>query len=463
MNQIARGIVALAMTLPAFGCDWLADRVSDHTTTAGPKPLAIAYETVDLPALLDPERHAKRKLGAEWDTLPEGKRIDLAFSAFHTEYPVETERDRRDQVQERLLGISNQLCSRYLAYMQNIHSDGNFVLGSLATIAGAAGAIFSGGASQILAGTAGALSGVRAEFNQDYFSNLTVAVITSGINLKRHEIYDEIVRYGAQRDERHYSVEAAVKDALFYHGECSLMAGVEKAGDSIKLAQDPGLDAVNRTLFKVNQMRKIAQEQITDPAEVPGMGANTIKLLQAGKPTGGDFIDDSSDTLPNVTLALLKLQAAKLGLQAAGRLDKISTLTAAPDGGQRKQMRDAISSLGAAIDVKIGSCKVEADTVTAKIVSAVGQQAAAANAEERQKADVTLRSALIDGAAVGAKARIPVDVFARKLSEVLSNLEEADRKAKAKGADELIPDNDVVAAQDLITKAVEFADPHCAG
>lgn len=456
MIQVVRVVAVMATTFLVSACGWIADKTSDQTTTAGPKPLSTDYEEVHLPFLLDPDGRAKEAYGAGWDALSEGKKIDLAIDAFHTMYPPETERDRRDQVQERLLGISNQMCSRYLSYMQNINSDGNFVLGSLATIAGAAGAIFSGGTSQILAGTAGALSGVRAEFNQDYFSNLTVAVITSGINLKRQEIYDEIVRYGANRDERHYSVEAAIKDALFYHGECSLMAGVEKAGDAIKLAQDPGLDAVNRTLLKVNQMRMIAQEQVTDPADVPGMGSNTIKLLQAGKPTGG-FAEEGLDELPNMTIGRLKLRAAKLAVAVTKRIDAISNFANDQD---KKTVRDAINATETEVDKKIDTCAYEAGLATTAIVNALGVQAAANDDTQRKSAERGLEAALFSGNAVNAKAQIPVDIFAQNLSKAIADLEEASRKAQSKGAAERIGASTIAGAKTLI-EAAKTTETRC--
>lgn len=449
-------MAAIAMAFgPMTGCGFVADNISNQTTAAGPKPLSVPYEEVHLPYLLDPENYAQAEYGAGWDDLPEGKKIDLAFHAFHTRYPAETERARRDQIQERLLGISNQMCSRYLSYMQNINSDGNFVLGSLATIAGAAGAIFTGGTSQILAGTAGALSGVRAEFNQDYFSNLTVAVITSGINLKRQEIYDEIVRFGAERNERRYTVEAAVKDALFYHGECSLMAGVEKAGDAIKLAQDPGLDAVNRTLIKVNQMRMIAQDQVTDPSLVPGLRGNTLKLLQAGKPTGS--LEEDLDDLPSVVLSKLKLQAAKLKIDTADKLEAIAGFKVHPN---RSIVDGALTNAQGAVAGKIDACSKDAQAATAKIVDALGAQAAADSDVQRQAAQSTLRSAVLAAEAVNVKARLPVSIFDQNLKEALLALVEADRKAREANPPKTIDKAELDKAAALI-KQVESVQTGC--
>jgi hypothetical protein len=454
MKPMMRVVAILAAAMQS-GCAWVADEISSDTTTAGPKPISVDFEEVHLPALLDPEGKAKANT-PDWDLLSEGKRIDLAFHAFHSEYDTGTERERRDQVQERLLGISNQMCSRYLSYMQNIHSDGNFVLGSLATLAGAAGAIVTGGTSQILAGAAGALSGVRAEFNQDYFSNLTVAVITSGINLRRKEIYDEIVRYGTDRDEKRYPVEAAVKDALFYHGECSLMAGVEKAGDSIKLAQDPGLDAVNRTLFKVNQMRLIAQDQVTDPADVPGMGANTIKLLQAGKPTG-DFIADGTDVLPNMVLGQLKLRVVRLVGRATDSAERIQVYT---DAAQKKAIQEAFATGAKTIDGKIEICKAEAEKATNDIIAALGRQAAAVEPDVRKKEDRALEAALLQGNAVSAKMRIPVDIFTGAVTQVVAELEEIARKAKDDKARQIGADQ-VKSAQQRLATAIAASDTGC--
>ena len=172
-------------------------------------------------------------------------------------------------------------------------------------MAGAAGAIATGGASQALAAAASALSGVRAEFNQDYFSNLTVSVIASGIKLDRQEVYEQIVKYGQQNDVDKYSVEGAIKDALYYHGECSLIAGIEKAGDSVKLAADPGLDAVNRVLLKLNIAKSLAQSGSTDASKLLGSGgvAASGLLLMAGTPrTAAGGLEQGAGSAPVVQL-----------------------------------------------------------------------------------------------------------------------------------------------------------------
>ena len=55
----------------------------------------------------------------------------------------------------------------------------------------------------------------------------------------------------------YYPVEAAVKDAIFYHDACSLVAALEQTSLALKRMEDPGLKASERVLIRTKRLQKI--------------------------------------------------------------------------------------------------------------------------------------------------------------------------------------------------------------
>jgi hypothetical protein len=117
---------------------------------------------------------------------------------------------------------------------------------------GAAGAVVTGAdGARALAGLSGATSGVRAEYNEQYFADLAAHVVTKGINARRNEILEKIhVAQGMSVKE--YTIEIAIADAIVYHGACSLVGGLEQADSTVtKFKGDVGLDALGaNTIYK---------------------------------------------------------------------------------------------------------------------------------------------------------------------------------------------------------------------
>ncbi|WP_374652343.1 hypothetical protein [Dongia sp.] len=437
--MISGRLTILAVCVFTAGCQSWGRMVEEDPSTAGARLLNINYEQVDLISLLDPEGMARQKYTPEpgqpaWEALPIGRQIDLAFDAYHkTEAKLELDepakKRRRDQVQERLLGASNDMCYRYKRFLQNVHSHGNFFFGALTTIAGAAGAIVTGGGSQILAGTASALSGIRAEFNQDYFSNLTVATVWKGIELRRDRAFNTIAIEGQEKDTFVYPVEAAVKDAINYHAECSLVAGVEELGDTVQLAKDPGLDQVSRTLLKLNIARKIVETQSTDPGDLLGdatPGSPSAALLEFGTPRGDGRLSNDNDPILafGETLNIIRKRS-----EAA--LAKVNQLKYWPegvtdiDGAQdtfRKLAVTRIAERSQKAAQQVSACK---DVAVAKSTEILEAQAAAgtATAEAQRTALAKVETALLEGQALASKftpaqtwLSADLDTFLRELS-----------------------------------------------
>lgn len=196
----------------------------------------------------------------------EGEEIDIALRSFHERYAnqPELEAKRRDEIQERILAASNQRCNAFKGKLQRDFSRANFWLGAGATATAAAGAIAgTATAAKTLSAFSGLFSGVRAEYDQDFFGNLMVNVIVDGIEARQEEVKTSIVAMRRNYGVDKYPVEAAIADALYFHGQCSIISGLQYAAGSIKTATDPGVDAVARIMLKNRQIQLIADKSVT--------------------------------------------------------------------------------------------------------------------------------------------------------------------------------------------------------
>jgi hypothetical protein len=106
---------------------------------------------------------------------------------------------RRNRIQDRIIAASNQRCHAFAVNLMRNSSMTNFALGSVATGLAGAGAIFTPSSTvRGLSGAASILSGVRAEYNQDFLQNQTVDVILAGIEVRRRRLRHEMeVRRGS--------------------------------------------------------------------------------------------------------------------------------------------------------------------------------------------------------------------------------------------------------------------------
>lgn len=150
--------------------------------------------------------------------------------------------ERRNAIQERILTASKLRCGRFKNHLRRFQAEMNFGLGSVTTILGGLGAIFTPASTvRALSGSAAITSGVRAEFNENFFYTLATHVITEGIDAKREEIYAKIKQRQKNESRKTYPIQAAVKDAVEYHESCSTIVGFVAAGEAIVENRNPGL------------------------------------------------------------------------------------------------------------------------------------------------------------------------------------------------------------------------------
>ena len=243
-----------------------------------------ALAQVDLITLLDPEtkRNEPTKGATSRQESGTTRSLEAALNAFYRYKPQPPQsgsqedflKFRRNSVQDRLIAASNFECGRYKTRLLDVQSSTNFGLTTLSTGLAAAGAIVSGGASQVLSGTAAFTNATRSAFNENYFRQLAIETITSSIDARRTEFIAEVTERRALTISQ-YTVEYAIGDALKYHNQCTLIAGLEFAGDAVSFANDP---PIRRTMVQLRNSG-IEGDLTLDPSNARTVqGALTRKL-----------------------------------------------------------------------------------------------------------------------------------------------------------------------------------------
>jgi hypothetical protein len=168
-------------------------------------------------------------------------------------------------IQDQLVAASNNRCNAYKTHLRRLSSNTGFVLGGLATVAGAAGAVVTGGASQALAGAAAALSGVNAQFQQEFFNGLITAVIIPGIDRQRADIRNDIVAKTCQ-SVSDYPLTMAIAEAVRYHGACTADVGIAASGQAIARTSPDSLGSAAAAAVQVQRIRRTFSSLL--PADV---------------------------------------------------------------------------------------------------------------------------------------------------------------------------------------------------
>lgn len=254
--------MALPATLLVTSC--VADYSdSGDTTPSGASaifPEETYFERVNLFQLLNPGDGSVNLNGVD-EATDEEYYIEYALDEFYIRVQDFTPTNKsiaRNRVQDRIIAASNQRCETYKQSLYELDRNFNFITGSITTALAGAGAIVAHEqTAKELAALAGISSGVRAEFNADYFRNITIEVISKGIDARRAR-EKQAMNSKKRQSFIDYTVEAAIADAVNYHGACTAISGLQEAGDAIaKQSADPGLQAA---IANYNLIRGSANE-----------------------------------------------------------------------------------------------------------------------------------------------------------------------------------------------------------
>ncbi|MEW7850248.1 hypothetical protein AB2N08_16260 [Massilia aurea] len=315
---------ALGATLLLSGCS-MFDKSRDEYDEFADKHSAYQllpreqFEPIDLASLIsgnDPSTMTFGAVGsiAAAENRKQGALIDKEFAAFADKYRDggESGRARRSAIQERILAASDQRCNDFKTLLQKKFSNVSFKTGLLSSITAVAATVVSSvDTSKALAGVAGISSAYRAEYNQAYFANAAVQVVVAGIDSRRRTAYEQIL-LARNESLAAYPLEAAVKDAIRYHGLCSTVSGLQEAGEAVRYYNEPGITAATRTLARSKMMTDIqgaSADQVLErikhwneviPAERYLAGNPLGTTLGGHKLAGAKLIDSFVHTLASI-------------------------------------------------------------------------------------------------------------------------------------------------------------------
>ncbi len=307
-------IMAFAFLLT--GCAGF-DGSRDDMTTWGVKSLVEnqSFQKIDLAQELDPAGQITTNPDANIKL--NQKNLRLAFNKFYIDLKPQSDNDKmlgRNRVQERILGASQDRCNEYFTFLDGFDAETNFMLGSLTTAVAGAGAIFTQvDTVRALSGIAAIFSGVRSEFNEDYFANQTIEVIRKGIEARRAELY-RTIKSNQSKGLSNYTVEEAIKDAIDYHGACSLTAGLLKLGKSLERVENPGLKDTERAVKLAQKLNKTMGID-TGTMKISGLtGPVSTNQTVDVKAEGGGVLEKAVSTNTEVAIAELSpdLRGAKI-------------------------------------------------------------------------------------------------------------------------------------------------------
>jgi hypothetical protein len=254
------------------------------------------FEPINLVSLIRGSEGRARKTG-EMTVLEQMKDDDAAAAeidgAFHTFAELnrntgDVGRARRNEIQERILGASDQRCNDFKTLLQKKQSNVSFLTGLTATGSSVAATIVTNiDRSKLLAGIAGMASGYRAEYSQAFFANAAIQVVVAGIDSRRRTAYEQILL--ARKDSLlGYPLEAAVKDGIRYHGLCSTVAGLQEAGEAVRYYNEPGLAAASRTIARSKMLVDLQGANANEVIEKLTKWQNIVPAERylAGNPLG---------------------------------------------------------------------------------------------------------------------------------------------------------------------------------
>lgn len=342
---------------------------------------------------------------ADEESATPGRRLDQALNCFASLVERNPARaaNARNQIQERMLAASEQRCADYKMYVQRSQSVMNFASGTLTSLFAAAGAITKHVAdAKAFASLAGFSGAVAAEYNQAYFANLAAHVVAAGIDRQRARIYEQIYTNGQSQSIEKYNLLAAIRDAFRFHGACSMITGLNEAQESIRVAENPGLDAAGRVVVKAKHLQDI---NAALPGDVPKVIEKWKDVLPPDRWLAGVPLTTSTRPVANEPAQAANLLAERLVHSASApgdvqaEVDRLATqkpalmkkggLAAVFAIGIVKQAADA----GEATGKELALCKAPTLATASTLIDFMATRASSQAGKVRDKIDVEIRYA----------------------------------------------------------------------
>jgi len=263
-----KALVAAFLVLSVSACGRLADNYEINPIVTGPdgaqtgpdgKP--VGFNTFNI----------------EKGTLPDGKcgytlaaGIDAAAIAC------------RNRLMDHLIMLSDQRCATHKATIEANAAGSNFAFSSLTTLLGGAGAIVTGAdAARALAGSAGAVSGVHADWNESIYQKNVATAIVAKIDENRRSILDKMSSARNNKDAV-YTVDAMLADVYRYHDSCSFYSGLMSLGKSTTapLTADALRGRIVALRAEIADNNALAEKNPDVKNQVTAMNASLMRALQ---------------------------------------------------------------------------------------------------------------------------------------------------------------------------------------
>lgn len=185
---------------------------------------------------------------------------------------ADTFKYKRNELQDRIIAASNQRCGMYLRVLTTSKAQTQLGWGILATmLSGAASVVTHTASAQAFAAGSTVSSGILSQYNEAYFNNLALNVISSGISKQREGL---ILQINKKRNHNliDYPVNRAVADALSYHAACNIVTGLETAAVATRAANaelDPSSQNIAQTSGSTADGKGSSVAQVNTATTVP--------------------------------------------------------------------------------------------------------------------------------------------------------------------------------------------------
>jgi hypothetical protein len=239
---------------------------------------------------------------------------------------------RRNEIVQALIGMSNRKCGRYSAHIKTFDGQSNSILSVLAIATGGVGGLAtSKDVARLMSGTSAVASGSRVAVNDAWFSNQTIQVLVAGYE-KERATQLRAIQHKQMCPINYYPTMAGIADAMQYHASCSLITGLSAAAQAIERSDQPGIDVVRRQLTELAAIRQQAEMVVSGLPETSSAktaAANDL-LLQAEARYQALVADlkDATDSLTKPIVADDGTSALPDARQAVAINDKIKAITA---------------------------------------------------------------------------------------------------------------------------------------
>lgn len=231
-NAITTLAISISLALSGGSAVAATSQQTEHSSKFAPDDMTQrSFSNVDLLTLISGDTKATASSKKDLSDEEFAVQLEAVMRAFPS--TGENAELLRNRIQDRLILSSNDLCEDYKSNLKAKHARFNFLTGLGATVFGLAGSLTPHAATaKVFSALAGATTGIRSEYNQDYYADVAVQLVTKAINSVRQKILTDIDEH---RDVgiAKYTLERALAEVVQYHGACSLIAGIEEASKAV--------------------------------------------------------------------------------------------------------------------------------------------------------------------------------------------------------------------------------------